>query len=173
MTNQAMPELVKIGFSTKDPQMRAKELDSTGVPHPYQVVYDALVDNPRQVESSVHRELKQHHEAKEFFRITVDLATQAIGRVLKQQGKSVLFSNSERHNSSVDTKDGFVLRKAIWERPTGSSKTWTGTAQFVGSCGYCGSNLSVTLTRHDSGVVCPSCFRRNDVTEFLRAVFAT
>jgi T5orf172 domain len=58
IANQALPGLLKIGFSTKDPALRALELDSTGVPHPYVVVYDALVREPRDIEQRVHTELK-------------------------------------------------------------------------------------------------------------------
>lgn len=50
ITNKAMVDLVKVGFSTKDPVLRAREFDATGVPHRYEVVFDALVSNPRDVE---------------------------------------------------------------------------------------------------------------------------
>ncbi|HCA5887194.1 GIY-YIG nuclease family protein [Pseudomonas aeruginosa] len=45
--NPAMPALVKIGYSTKAPEFRAKELNNTGNPHPYSVAYDALLTNPK------------------------------------------------------------------------------------------------------------------------------
>lgn len=51
-----MPGLVKVGFSTKDPELRASELNNTGAPHPYVVDYDALVENSRDIEQRVHRE---------------------------------------------------------------------------------------------------------------------
>ena len=40
ITNKSMPNLVKVGFSTKDPQTRADDMYSTGVPHPYVVEYE-------------------------------------------------------------------------------------------------------------------------------------
>ncbi len=40
ITNKAMPGLLKIGFSTKDPLLRAKELANTGSLHAYVVEYD-------------------------------------------------------------------------------------------------------------------------------------
>ena len=55
ITNKTMPGLHKIGFSTKDPVLRAEELSHTGSPHPYTVVYDALVENARDIEQAVHR----------------------------------------------------------------------------------------------------------------------
>jgi hypothetical protein len=58
MTNKSMPGLVKVGFSMKDPERRAVELNHPGIPHSYIVVYDVLVENPRQVEGMVHSKLR-------------------------------------------------------------------------------------------------------------------
>jgi hypothetical protein len=33
ISNNSMPGLVKVGYSMKDPEERAKELDHTGTPH--------------------------------------------------------------------------------------------------------------------------------------------
>jgi hypothetical protein len=43
ITNKAMPNILKIGYSTKDPEIRANDLHTTGVPYRYVVEYDALV----------------------------------------------------------------------------------------------------------------------------------
>jgi hypothetical protein len=40
ITNLAMPGLVKVGYSRKDPELRAAELNSTGTPHPFVVEYE-------------------------------------------------------------------------------------------------------------------------------------
>jgi hypothetical protein len=76
--NKAMPGLVKVGFSTKDPTLRAKELANTGTPHPYEVIYDALVEEPRRVEASVHSFLHMHREGREWFRCSAAVAVNAI-----------------------------------------------------------------------------------------------
>jgi hypothetical protein len=73
-----MPGLVKVGFSTKDPALRAKELDSAGFPHPFEVEVDFLVDNPRDVEQKAHKYLSDYREGKEWFRCDVDVAAKAI-----------------------------------------------------------------------------------------------
>lgn len=172
MTNPAMPGLVKVGFSTKDPKIRAKELDGTGLPYPYNVAYDALLEGPRQIEIGVHRELRQHHEAKEFFRVSVEVAVQALERVVAQQGKSVLLSSSVFHISSAERAASNILCKATTTRPPTQTNNRSGTTQFVGTCGYCRQDFSVTLTRHDSCAVCPNCCKRNDVSDFLRMAFS-
>lgn len=68
IVNPAMPGLVKIGYSMKDPDLRAVELGHTGVPHPYTVVFDALVEEPRDLEQDVHKKLHDRREGKEWFR---------------------------------------------------------------------------------------------------------
>jgi hypothetical protein len=78
ITNKAMPGLVKVGYSTKDPMLRAKELDGTGVPHAFEVIYDALVSNPREVEQKAHKLLSESREAKEWFHCSIEAALQAI-----------------------------------------------------------------------------------------------
>jgi hypothetical protein len=78
ITNKAMPNLVKVGYSTKDPEMRANELYSTGVPHRYTVEYDALVNEPYEIEQKVHKLLKDYIENKEWFRCEIVKAVAAI-----------------------------------------------------------------------------------------------
>jgi hypothetical protein len=43
ISNKAMEGLIKVGHSTKDPELRAQELDHTGSPHPYIVEYEMLI----------------------------------------------------------------------------------------------------------------------------------
>lgn len=81
ITNKAMPGLVKIGYSTKDPQLRAQEFDGTGTPYPYEVVYDALLFEPRAVEQKAHALLKETREGKEWFRCSIEDSIKAIRSV--------------------------------------------------------------------------------------------
>ncbi len=71
LTNEAMPGLVKIGFSMKDPTIRAEDLSKeTGIPMPFVVVYKALVVSPRDIEQEVHVNLESNrvNNQREFFR---------------------------------------------------------------------------------------------------------
>ncbi|WP_157211393.1 GIY-YIG nuclease family protein [Pandoraea sp. B-6] len=81
ITNKAMPNLVKIGFSTKDPRLRALELNHTGIPHPYLVEYDLLVTAPFRIEQQVHMKLQAQREGKEWFRMSVADAIRAIREI--------------------------------------------------------------------------------------------
>ncbi|MCA3028979.1 MAG: GIY-YIG nuclease family protein [Rhodocyclaceae bacterium] len=57
ITNAGMPGLVKVGFTMKDPDERARELAHTGNPHPYEVDYQVWVEDPYSVEQQAQRKL--------------------------------------------------------------------------------------------------------------------
>ena len=78
ISNPAMPGIFKIGFTRKNPELRAKEFDSTGVPHPYVVEYEILVDEPHALEQRVHKSLRAQREGKEWFRCSFTQAVQGI-----------------------------------------------------------------------------------------------
>jgi hypothetical protein len=81
ISNKAMPGLVKIGFTKKDPEIRAKELNHTGTPHPYLVDYELLIEEPHQVEQKAHALLTEKHEKKEWFRCTPEDAVAALKEI--------------------------------------------------------------------------------------------
>jgi len=78
ITNKTMPGLLKVGYSSKDPILRAKELAQTGLAHPYVVQYDVLVKGPKDIEQRVHKILYARREGKEWFRCSVNEAIKEI-----------------------------------------------------------------------------------------------
>lgn len=80
IVNKAIKDLIKIGYSSKDPSIRASDFEGTGVPHKYRVVYDALVDDPYQIEQIVHADLKRFNEDKEWFNCSVHQGIESIRR---------------------------------------------------------------------------------------------
>ena len=78
MTNKAMPNIFKIGYSQKDPAIRAEELETTGIPHPFVVEYEALVDEPYEIEQKVHSALADDNEGKEWFNCSYAKCVSAI-----------------------------------------------------------------------------------------------
>lgn len=80
-----MPRLVKVGHSSKDPELRAKELNHSGSPHPYIVEYEMLVNEPFQIEQKAHKFLSDEHEGKEWFRC---LPEEAIAAIKQAAGNS-------------------------------------------------------------------------------------
>ena len=99
IANPAMYGLVKIGFSTKDPMMRAKELGGTGVPHPHVVMYEALIHDAWNVEQTAHKLLDDRREGKEWFRCSVNSAIDAIRKAI---GTGVI--HLEKRYDSVEAR---------------------------------------------------------------------
>lgn len=88
MTNEAMPGLVKIGFTTIDADTRARDLSSaSGVPIPFQVEYVMETESPDWLEFCVHESLgtTRLNPNREFFRVTVDQAADAIERAAQSE----------------------------------------------------------------------------------------
>jgi hypothetical protein len=81
LTNKTMPNLVKIGFTDKTPDKRAKQVSrATGVPLEFSVAYAFKCFNAHALEIELHRYLKNYriNTDREFFQITVDEVKEAI-----------------------------------------------------------------------------------------------
>ena len=83
--NAAVPNHVKVGFTERDPDLRAKELAATGLPGEYTVEFAVLVSNPRQVEAETHRSLGDKHYHKEWFQCSVQVARLAIEAAMQDE----------------------------------------------------------------------------------------
>lgn len=101
ITNKSMPGLVKIGYSLKDPEARAAELNHTGTPYPYLVDYEVLVENPRDIEQKVHNLLKGKKEGKEWFRCSPEEAIAAIKSVIGSQIITEQFKRADRERAEA------------------------------------------------------------------------
>lgn len=132
-SNKAMQGRVKIGFSTKDPNLRIRELDGTGLPHPFIVEYDVLVVEPRQIEQAVHKRLSAHHDAKEFFLISPHDAAMEIRSAIKEQNREI------------------IAEQVNFQSISGICMNSYGTSGYS-ACKICKYPLARTDTR------CPKCF---------------
>lgn len=75
LTNKSMPNLLKIGSTTKEPDERAKQVSrGTGVPTNFMVEYAFKCFNAESLEREIHKYLKPHRVSndREFFQITLD-----------------------------------------------------------------------------------------------------
>jgi hypothetical protein len=70
LSNQSMPGQLKIGETENHPELRAKELASTGVPEPFEVECFFEVKDAMRSERLVHEALGKHRvrHNREFFR---------------------------------------------------------------------------------------------------------
>ena len=73
LTNSRMVGLVKIGFTLGTVEGRAKELDATGTPVPFEIAYQVEVRGPDTLERYVHMQLsdKRVRNSREFFEVDV------------------------------------------------------------------------------------------------------
>ena len=77
LTNPAMPNMVKIGKTTKDVELRLADLYSTGVPLPFECEYAAKVKDVDKTEKAFHTafEPSRVNPKREFFNINPEQAT--------------------------------------------------------------------------------------------------
>jgi hypothetical protein len=79
-----MPEIVKIGRTTRTAEIRARELSRpTGVPVEFEVIYDELVSDVEAAETLVHERLSDRrvNKDKEFFRVGIRDAIRIVQEV--------------------------------------------------------------------------------------------
>jgi T5orf172 domain len=69
LTNPSIPGLVKIGHTTQDIEARIRQLNSTGVPTPFELAACFAVKNSALAEQLVHSSLAKvrHSDQREFF----------------------------------------------------------------------------------------------------------
>jgi hypothetical protein len=81
LVNLSMPDLVKIGQTTRDPRTRAQELGSVpGVPTPFTLVFDVQVGDPPAAEQYVHSRFAgmRVSRGREFFRVSPSEAVRVL-----------------------------------------------------------------------------------------------
>ena len=90
MTNELIPNLVKIGKTTRTPEERAQELKSTGVPGTWIPQYSVFTPQCDVLERAVHGELQSFRisSEREFFQVSVEEAQKKLDEIA-----SLLVSN--------------------------------------------------------------------------------
>jgi len=80
LSNPSMPGLLKIGRSINGGKSRAREMYQTGVPAPFTLEFEMLVDCPETVEALVHEMLQKQRSShsREFFKVDLMTAKHAV-----------------------------------------------------------------------------------------------
>ena len=80
LTNEAMPGIIKIGWTDKNVEERMKELDKTSTPVPFTCYFAKRVEEPTFVESKLHEAFDEFRirDNREFFRMSPDQAKAAL-----------------------------------------------------------------------------------------------
>lgn len=111
-----MPNLLKIGYTTRTLRERVQELSTTGVPGKFEIEFFCEIDDAARVEGIVHSRLKKHRYEKEFFSCDVETAVRTTKEAVIEYGYSV-FSDGGRSKLIFLTDAEVILaRQARQER---------------------------------------------------------
>ncbi|WP_259082634.1 GIY-YIG nuclease family protein [Salinibacter ruber] len=83
LKNPALSDVVKIGYTKRSAQKRARELSGTGVPGEWHVAYEIGTNRPKRVEKKVHRKFSHRkvRDGGEFFKVSPEKAARVIKNV--------------------------------------------------------------------------------------------
>jgi len=108
ITNEGKPGLCKVGFTERNPEDRAKELDGTHDPFPHEVVYAVKLETAKKIEKKIHEDLKEYRvgastgkTGREWFRCSVILCKKVIRKydIVPEDSISNSLPNKELANS--------------------------------------------------------------------------
>ena len=107
VSNPSFPGLLKIGMTSKHPDIRIKGLYNTSVPTPFVLerVYHVNKTSAYGLENRIHQHLAKHrvNPKREFFRIGVDEAHQKISTMLNTRGRNYRLRKLLKKMGSVAT----------------------------------------------------------------------
>ena len=117
LSNEAMPGLLKIGYTMNTVEGRAKELSiATGVPIEFAIEYQIECREPAVVESLTHAAFKdsRYNNSREFFSVSVESAVETIRRHAKEILDEELSASARlKMNSSPKPEDYRANRDEI------------------------------------------------------------
>jgi len=91
LTNESMPDMIKIGFTERDLATRIKEFDVTPVPLPFECFYAVEVEDAKPIEALLHEAFddKRVRQSREFFNCSPEQAKSALKIAETMGGKNV------------------------------------------------------------------------------------
>ena len=118
LTNEAMPNLVKIGKTTRsDVKARMNELYSSGVPFQFECAYAVEVDDCNTVEKALHKAFNPNrvNAKREFFSIYPE---QAIAILKLLSNKDVTPLVNDDLNATITLVEREAVKQAKKKRPS-------------------------------------------------------
>ena len=88
MSNSSFPDdVLKIGWTREHPNIRAKDLHTSGIPTPFTVEYVIITPDGSKIEKQIHTHLKKYRieDNREFFKISKDILIQILTGELNLQ----------------------------------------------------------------------------------------
>lgn len=161
LTNEAMPDMVKIGMTSyEDVGKRIAQLNTTGVPLPFELVFACRVPNGKLVEGALHKAFAPNrvNPNREFFRIKVEQAlaimkllhveevTAEVGKEMTAETPEVELAASEAYAKSRRPPIDFL----VMQIPIGSQLIYEATNDTAIVTGgrkvnFNGEDMSLTM----------------------------
>jgi len=106
MTNESLPNLYKIGYTTKSPAARAKELSRTNIPNNYYVIAYAEYEDVEVAEKEYHLRYadKRFKQNKEFFEFTPEEVWKVVD-FMSEEGNSFSQCDGIDYVNAIYLKD--------------------------------------------------------------------
>ncbi|MDI9349201.1 MAG: GIY-YIG nuclease family protein [Candidatus Symbiobacter sp.] len=117
LTNPAMPELVKIGRTSRsDLRKRINDLNSTSVPFPFKIEFSCNVEDSRSVESALFTAFapQRVNPKREFFKIIPEQAIAILKLLHVEESTEELTAIADE---SIDEDEKQAVEKFILRRP--------------------------------------------------------
>jgi len=110
LVNRAMVGLIKIGYTNISLYERLSQLNTTGVPIPFELGASFLVSNAKQCENEIHKELKKYRIAndREFFNISLMLAVSKTINIIQKWQDGICdqpASNNITNKSNIELSE--------------------------------------------------------------------
>jgi len=102
-SNQSLEGIVKIGFTRRNPSERMLELDTTGVPTPFDISFVACLEDAKNLESLVHQYLAdcRIRNEREFFKINLREAINAVMAVVDINNIEIFFHKTDENAENI------------------------------------------------------------------------
>lgn len=134
LTNESMPEFIKIGLTHESVEQRIRQLDRTGVPLPFEIHYAANVVDAEKEEKWLHSIFadRRARNNREFFKMNPEYATLALKRVEIKEIviESELTPEQEKEVDEVKKRRS-RFHFAHYSIPIGSKLTFTRDPEII------------------------------------------
>jgi hypothetical protein len=112
LSNKAMPNLLKIGFTTRTVEERIQELSSTGVPGRFDAEFFCEVNDAPRYERAVHSRLSKHRYGKEFFECGVAVAVRTAKEALIENGLVLISTGGRSRDIYLTPEETAAIQRA-------------------------------------------------------------
>jgi hypothetical protein len=104
-TNDAMPGIVKIGFTRGTLKERKKSLVTTGVPGKFEIEFAISSLQPEILEKKIHKHLRKYRYSKEFFKCELTILIREIKLYLEEEQEFYIEYEGRASNLYLTKKD--------------------------------------------------------------------